>query len=91
MGENINQHNRLTEPPANECGASTLRQLQERLEHTEDNLRLSRENQSVFIQKLKKARRDFLAIFDSVPAMIWYRDRQGKFSALTDAPPILSG
>jgi PAS domain S-box-containing protein len=78
MGENKNQNSRLTEPQAMEGGPSAVRQLQERLEHTEADLRLSRENQSVFIQKLKKARRDFLAIFDLVPAMIWYRDRQGQ-------------
>ena len=27
---------------------------------------------------LKRLRRDFFTIFDTVPAMIWYRDREGK-------------
>lgn len=30
------------------------------------------------IRLLKKSRREFLMVFDSVPAMIWYRDPEGK-------------
>ena len=30
------------------------------------------------IKKLKKARLEYQSIFDSVPAMIWYRDRNGQ-------------
>lgn len=75
MGENTVDRNPLL---SQECDAPQCQQLREELLRSEENLRLSRENQSVFIKKLKKARRDFLAIFDSVPAMIWYRDREGK-------------
>lgn len=66
----------LTNPEGTE--SSSVNQLRQKLEHTAESLRISQENQVVFIEKLKKTRRDFLAIFDSVPAMIWYRDRQGN-------------
>jgi PAS domain S-box-containing protein len=75
MGENRVDRNSLA---SQDSDSQPLRQLREELQRSEENLRLSRENQSVSIKKLKKARRDFLAIFDSVPAMIWYRDREGK-------------
>jgi len=36
------------------------------------------EDQTRFLQSLKETRREYLAIFDSIPAMIWYRDRTGR-------------
>lgn len=36
------------------------------------------ESEPQFIQMLKETRREYLAIFDSVPAMIWYWDRDGR-------------
>ncbi|MHC4551164.1 MAG: ATP-binding protein [Planctomycetota bacterium] len=38
----------------------------------------SHHKHSNIIRLLKKSRREFLMVFDSVPAMIWYRDRNGK-------------
>ena len=38
----------------------------------------SQDKQMQVIQLLKKSRREFLMVFDSVPAMIWYRDPEGK-------------
>lgn len=77
MGENVSEQSDLAQDRDNPQHSS-IQQLRQQLEHTEENLRFSQEQQTLFIKKLKKARRDFLAIFDSVPAMIWYRDRDGK-------------
>ena len=52
--------------------------LQHKLDTAEESLKLSLESKQQLIQKLKKTRREYLAIFDSVPAMIWYRDRGGR-------------
>lgn len=38
----------------------------------------SSEEHAGLIKKLKKARLEYQSIFDSVPAMIWYRDRSGR-------------
>jgi len=75
MGENNSDSDMLQ---SGQSDAQGVDQLRMDLRRTEEELRRSRETQSVFIKKLKKARRDFLAIFDSVPAMIWYRDREGR-------------
>ena len=53
-------------------------QLEQRLEETEKQLHASEEAWISLIKKRKWSRREFLTIFDSVPAMIWYRDRQGR-------------
>ncbi|MHC4524268.1 MAG: PAS domain-containing sensor histidine kinase [Planctomycetota bacterium] len=53
-------------------------QLEQQLGQTEKQLHASEEAWSNSIKKLKRSRREFLTIFDSVPAVIWYRDREGK-------------
>ncbi|HDS84032.1 MAG TPA: PAS domain S-box protein [Phycisphaerales bacterium] len=57
---------------------TTDKTLQQELSDTQETLKQSLEGKQQLIQKLKKTRREYLAIFDSVPAMIWYRDRSGR-------------
>ncbi len=57
---------------------TTHNDLQQELVETQENLRVSLEGKQQLIGKLKKTRREYLAIFDSVPAMIWYRDQEGR-------------
>lgn len=57
---------------------TTHTDLQQELIETQECLRQSLDGKREYIRKLKKARRDYLAIFDSVPAMIWYRDQAGR-------------
>lgn len=52
--------------------------LQQKLDTAQESLKLTLESKQQLIHKLKKTRREYLAIFDSVPAMIWYRDREGR-------------
>ncbi len=47
-------------------------------EYPQGDLGDSPDKQMQVIQLLKKSRREFLMVFDSVPAMIWYRDPEGK-------------
>lgn len=55
----------------------TVPQLKNQLHQAAEALQASKEKNQKIIRTLKKSRRDFLAIFDSVPAIIWYRDREG--------------
>ena len=57
---------------------TTHNDLQRELAETQECLRQSLDGKREYIRKLKKARRDYLTIFDSVPAMIWYRDQTGR-------------
>ena len=57
---------------------TTHNDLQQELIETQECLRQSLDGKREYIRKLKKARRDYLTIFDSVPAMIWYRDQAGR-------------
>lgn len=59
--------------------------LQQELDETQETLKQSLESKQKIIQKLRKTRRDYLAIFDSVPAMIWYRDREGRILKVNQA------
>ena len=43
-----------------------------------DNKGHQTEDKLDFMGIVEKSRRDYLTIFDSVPAVIWYRDRDGK-------------
>ncbi len=54
------------------------RDLQHALSETEKTLEHSTEDRQQLVNKLKRTRRECLAIFDSVPAMIWYRNRDGR-------------
>ncbi|MBL7215125.1 MAG: PAS domain S-box protein [Phycisphaerae bacterium] len=64
---------------ASHCSSpNSVEQLRIQLQNVEKVLRTSEEKSLNLIEILKKSRSDFLAIFDSVPAIIWYRDRDGK-------------
>lgn len=56
----------------------SIRQLKEQIQDAERILQESEEKSLNFIEILQKSRSDFLAMFDSVPAIIWYRDRDGN-------------
>ncbi|MBC8379088.1 MAG: PAS domain S-box protein [Planctomycetes bacterium] len=55
-----------------------IRQLKEQLRQTEEKLSQCETYSAQVVKKLKKSRQEFVTIFDSVPAMIWYRNPEGK-------------
>jgi len=57
---------------------NTYNDLQQEWNDAQERLRLSVQSREHLTGKLKKTRREYRAIFDSVPAMIWYRDRDGR-------------
>ena len=57
---------------------NTYNDLQQEWNDAQERLRLSVQSREHLTGKLKKTRREYRAIFDSVPAMIWYRDREGR-------------
>lgn len=61
-----------------DVNATIQNDLQHELIETRKRMELLLESRQQLIGKLKQARRDYLAIFDSVPAMIWYRDHAGR-------------
>jgi PAS domain S-box-containing protein len=76
--QEANRRKRPAKKAAGSCSSSkTVRQLKKQLRETAEALRAGEEKNQAIIKTLKKSRRDFLAIFDSVPAIIWYRDRSG--------------
>ncbi len=54
------------------------RDVKQALSETPKPLEYSAQGRQQLVNKLKRTRREYLAIFDSVPAMIWYRDRDGR-------------
>ena len=81
MGENVEDN--LNRPRKEPLGFDSpaeepVDQLTKRLQRTEEHLLIREEKHSDMIRLLKKSRREFLMVFDSVPAMIWYRDPAGK-------------
>ena len=59
-----------------------IRQLKEQLRQTEAKLSQCETYSAKVVKKLKKSRQEFITIFDSVPAMIWYRNPEGKILKL---------
>ncbi len=57
---------------------AAIETLQERLEETQKELEAERNKNARLEESFSALRRDFMTIFDSVPAMIWYRDKEGK-------------
>ncbi len=81
MGEYINKTSHQPcgkESAFSDSAGQFLDQLQNGLKHAKQGFMESEEEKLKFVQILKKSRRDFLMIFDSVPAAIWYCDGQGK-------------
>lgn len=66
------------EPTALDSAADSIRRLEEQINDAEKVLRESEEKSLNLIDILQRSRSDFFAIFDSVPAVIWYRDRDGN-------------
>ena len=55
-----------------------VRQLETELQQSKEDLQRCVEYSAQVVKKLKKSREEFVTIFDSVPAMIWYRNPEGK-------------
>lgn len=51
---------------------------QQKFDAAEEGLKPTLESEPQFTRMLKETRREHLAIFDSIPAMIWYRDHAGR-------------
>jgi len=55
-----------------------VRQLEAELNQSKTELQRCVNYSTLVVKKLKKSREEFITIFDSVPAMIWYRNPEGK-------------
>ncbi len=61
-----------------ELNADTFSRLIGRLQQSEEELQKCKDYSAQVVKKLKKSREEFVTIVDSVPAMIWYRNPEGK-------------
>lgn len=78
MNKQEGNSNRRTEETVTAGSSSeSVPQRQKQLQEAADALQAGRDSDQQFIRMLKQSRRDFLTIFDSVPALIWLRDRSG--------------
>jgi PAS domain S-box-containing protein len=80
MSEQEGNGNRRTDDETAPADASSgsVPQLKKQPREPADALPVSPDSDQQFIRMLKQSRRDFLTIFDSVPAIIWLRDRTGS-------------
>ncbi len=53
-------------------------QIAEQLRETEEALAAQIHKNQQIEEMFKRLRHDYMTIFDSVPAMIWYRDKEGR-------------